>query len=92
MSLFLCFINFFGLNAILTCLIFNLWKLLFYTSNLLIRLKNCVKKIPNNIPNSLIFYDNEYDYGFLSEELTGKEYIRTDLIEDEFDGRFEGNF
>ncbi|KKM73236.1 hypothetical protein LCGC14_1412520, partial [marine sediment metagenome] len=44
------------------------------------------------LENSLIYYDDTYDSGILAEQLNGKEYSRTDLIEDEFDGRFEGNY
>ncbi|KKN07180.1 hypothetical protein LCGC14_1069780, partial [marine sediment metagenome] len=44
------------------------------------------------LENSLIYYNTGYDSGFLSEELTGKEYSRGDLIEDEFAGIFEGNY
>ncbi|KKM83669.1 hypothetical protein LCGC14_1306980, partial [marine sediment metagenome] len=46
------------------------------------------------LENSLIYYgsDNSYNSGFLSEKLTGKEYSRNDLIEDEFDGIFNGNY
>ncbi|KKL62630.1 hypothetical protein LCGC14_2183280, partial [marine sediment metagenome] len=44
------------------------------------------------LENSLIHYADTYDSGILSEELTGKESSNRKLIEDEFDGRFEGNY
>ncbi|KKN12641.1 hypothetical protein LCGC14_1014410, partial [marine sediment metagenome] len=46
------------------------------------------------LENSLIYYgdDETYDSGILSEQLNGKEYSQRDLIEDEFDGKFEGNY
>ncbi|KKL21142.1 hypothetical protein LCGC14_2448420, partial [marine sediment metagenome] len=44
------------------------------------------------LENSLIDYGGSFDSGILSEELTGKEDSNKKLIEDEFDGEFEGNY
>ncbi len=44
------------------------------------------------LDNSMISYGDSYDSGILSEQTNGKEYTRPDLVEDEFDGRFEGQY
>ncbi|KKN53508.1 hypothetical protein LCGC14_0601690, partial [marine sediment metagenome] len=41
------------------------------------------------LENSLIYYDNSYDSGILSQYLTGKDDL---LGEDQFDGEFSGNY